>query len=94
MIRQAANMRETETMTDKISRREFVLTGAAAGLAATVVSTAKAAAPAVHTGASRPVVVSSFNGFTIKNGGAAKARGTQAWKPCDAYGKTRSKSVS
>lgn len=56
-------------MTDKISRREFVLTGAAAGLAATAVGTAQAKAPAVHTGASKPVVVSSFNGFTVRNGG-------------------------
>ncbi|NOX68432.1 MAG: N(4)-(beta-N-acetylglucosaminyl)-L-asparaginase [Gammaproteobacteria bacterium] len=56
-------------MNNKIGRREFVLTGAAAGLSATAISTVQAAAPAVHTGASKPVVVSSANGFTMKNGG-------------------------
>ena len=53
----------------KISRREFVLTGAAAGLAATTANTAEAQAPAVRRSGSKPVVVASRNGFTIKNGG-------------------------
>lgn len=54
----------------RISRREFVKTGAAAGLAAAAAGAADAQAPAVHSGRSKPVVVASRNGFTMKNGGA------------------------
>ncbi len=53
----------------KISRREFVLSSAAAGVAAAGVGTAHAQAPAVHTGRSNPVVVASRNGYTMLNGG-------------------------
>jgi N4-(beta-N-acetylglucosaminyl)-L-asparaginase len=55
----------------KVNRREFVKTGAAAGLAAATPSTAFGAAPAmiVQT-TSRPVVVSSANGHQFKNGGS------------------------
>lgn len=52
-----------------INRRDFVLGGAAAGLTAGTVGTAAAQAPAVHTGRSKPVVVASRNGYTIRNGG-------------------------
>lgn len=51
----------------KLSRREFVITGAAAGIVAG--TSASAQAPAVHTGRSKPVVVASRNGYTMKNGG-------------------------
>ena len=44
-------------MSNKISRRNFVLSGTAAGLAAAAAPAVMAQAPAVHTGTSRPVVV-------------------------------------
>ncbi len=47
----------------KLNRRNFLLSTAAASLATT------AAAPAVHARSSKPVVVSSRNGFTMLNGG-------------------------
>jgi N4-(beta-N-acetylglucosaminyl)-L-asparaginase len=53
----------------KINRREFVVGSAAAGVAATAATQTGAQAPAVHTGRSKPVVVSSRNGYTMKNGG-------------------------
>jgi len=57
-------------MTNKISRREFVLSSAAAGLAATTSVTANAQAPAVKTGTTvRPIVIASRNGLTRTNGG-------------------------
>lgn len=56
-------------MSKKISRRDFVVSSAAAGLAASAVTTASAQAPAVHTGRSNPVVVASRNGITMLNGG-------------------------
>ena len=56
-------------MSIKINRRDFVLTGAAAGLAASTVTAANAQAPAVHTGRSKPAVVASRNGLTMLNGG-------------------------
>lgn len=56
-------------MTRKISRRDFVFTGVAAGLVAPTFGTTQAQAPAIRTKASKPVVVSSPNGFTMKNGG-------------------------
>jgi len=49
----------------ELSRRHFLLSAAAA----TVASQASAA-HAVHTGKSKPVVVSSRNGLTMRNGGA------------------------
>ena len=56
-------------MTGSISRRDFVFTGVVAGLVATTVGTTQAQTPAIRTGVSKPVVVSSPNGFTMKNGG-------------------------
>ena len=57
-------------MSNRISRRDFVLTGAAAGIAAAAPAQAKVQAPAVKTGTgSRPVVVASRNGVTRTNGG-------------------------
>lgn len=56
-------------MTRKISRREFVRTGAVAGLAASVgprYAPARAAAP---TPPSKPVVIASANGHQFRNGG-------------------------
>lgn len=54
----------------KVNRREFVKTGAAAGLAAAAPATALASGPTMIVQASsRPVVVSSANGNTYKNGG-------------------------
>jgi N4-(beta-N-acetylglucosaminyl)-L-asparaginase len=52
-----------------MNRREFVMTGAAAGIAAAA-GPASAQAPAVVTGAARPVVIASANGHTYRNGGA------------------------
>ena len=54
----------------KMSRRDFVLSSAAAGVAAAATTAAGAQAPAVKTGnGSRQVVISSANGLTRKNGG-------------------------
>jgi N4-(beta-N-acetylglucosaminyl)-L-asparaginase len=54
----------------KVNRREFVKTGAAAGLAAAAPSTIAAAGPTmIVQSTSRPVVVSSANGHQFKNGG-------------------------
>jgi N4-(beta-N-acetylglucosaminyl)-L-asparaginase len=54
----------------KLTRREFVKAGAAAGLAASAPKSGRAQAPAVLTpGPSRPVVVASGNGNRHKNGG-------------------------
>lgn len=57
-------------MTKGISRREFVLTGAAAGLAAGAPLTAgaQAARPKIRSRV-KPVVIASSNGYTRKNGG-------------------------
>src|SRR5688572_22372013 len=52
-----------------INRREFMLTGAAAGAAAAGVQ-AQTSSPAVRSGSVRPVVVSSGNGHRYKNGGS------------------------
>ncbi len=55
----------------RITRREFVMTGAAAGLAATAPRPAFGRAPAVLTRQSvRPVVISSANGNRFRNGGS------------------------
>ena len=57
-------------MSRKLNRREFVLTGAAAGLAAAAPARSSAQAPTVMTPRRvRPVVVSSANGHNYKNGG-------------------------
>jgi len=57
-------------MTKKINRRDFVISSAAAGLAATATSSAGAQAPAgkIRAGV-KPVVIASQNGITRKNGG-------------------------
>lgn len=57
-------------MPRKLNRREFVMTGTAASLAAAVPSTAFGQAPGVITpGGSRPVVVASGNGHHYKHDG-------------------------
>ncbi len=57
-------------MPTRLSRREFVKTGAAAGTALAVPATAFGQAPAVRaSGAVKPVVVSSANGNEFRNGG-------------------------
>lgn len=53
----------------KLNRRDFILSGAAAGVAGGLATATSAAAPAVHTGKTKPVVVASRNGNTMKNGG-------------------------
>jgi N4-(beta-N-acetylglucosaminyl)-L-asparaginase len=57
-------------MSKKISRRDFVISSAAAGIAASTPITAKAQAPAtkINPGV-KPVVIASRNGITMKNGG-------------------------
>ncbi|HEX2138394.1 MAG TPA: N(4)-(beta-N-acetylglucosaminyl)-L-asparaginase [Woeseiaceae bacterium] len=57
-------------MTKGISRREFVITGAAAGLTAgtPLSGGAQEARPKIRNRV-KPVVVSSSNGYTMKNGG-------------------------
>ncbi len=58
-------------MGKKLSRREFVKTGAAAGLAAASTSTALASSPTVLVQKTvKPVVIGSGNGNVYKNGGA------------------------
>lgn len=57
-------------MTKRIDRREFVVAGAAAGVAAAMPAPLRGQAPTVMTPRSvRPVVVSSANGNRFKNGG-------------------------
>jgi N4-(beta-N-acetylglucosaminyl)-L-asparaginase len=57
-------------MTKKLSRRDFVKTGAAAGIAATARRTVLGAAPTMITPQSvKTVVISSGNGNVHKNGG-------------------------
>jgi N4-(beta-N-acetylglucosaminyl)-L-asparaginase len=56
-------------MPTKITRREFVSTSTAAGLAIGTASSALGQAPAVRTAASTPVVIASGNGNVFKNGG-------------------------
>ena len=51
-----------------VNRREFILTGAAAGIAATA-DAQTSGAPAVARGGVRPIVISSANGHQHKNGG-------------------------
>jgi N4-(beta-N-acetylglucosaminyl)-L-asparaginase len=57
-------------MTRKLNRREFVVTGAAAGIVAAGRTRTSAQAPAVVSSGVRPIVVSSANGNQYKNGGA------------------------
>jgi N4-(beta-N-acetylglucosaminyl)-L-asparaginase len=57
-------------MNKKISRRDFVISSAAAGIAASTPVTAKAQAPASKiTPGVKPVVIASRNGMTMKDGG-------------------------
>jgi N4-(beta-N-acetylglucosaminyl)-L-asparaginase len=57
-------------MKKKISRRDFVISSAAAGIAASTPVTAKAQAPASKiTPGVKPVVIASRNGMTMKDGG-------------------------
>jgi N4-(beta-N-acetylglucosaminyl)-L-asparaginase len=57
-------------MKKKISRRDFVISSAAAGIAASTPVTAEAQAPAAKiTPGVKPVVIASRNGMTMKNGG-------------------------
>ena len=51
-----------------MNRREFILTGAAAGVAAAA-EAQTSGAPAIARGGVRPVVISSANGHQYKNGG-------------------------
>ncbi|MED5462006.1 MAG: N(4)-(beta-N-acetylglucosaminyl)-L-asparaginase [Pseudomonadota bacterium] len=53
----------------KISRRDFVVSGAAVSIAAAAPSAANAQAPSIRTSGSSPVVIASRNGITRKNGG-------------------------
>ena len=56
-------------MSKKMRRRDFLRTGAAAGLAGASSKAIAAGAPAVHIQGSKPAVVSSANGNQFKNGG-------------------------
>ena len=56
-------------MSTKLTRRQFVSTSTAAGLALGTSSSVFGQAPAVRTGGSRPVVIASDNGNVYKNGG-------------------------
>src|SRR3972149_3505382 len=58
-------------MPRRINRREFVMTGTAAGLAAAAPRAAFAQGPTMMTrSTSKPAVVSSANGHRFKNGGS------------------------
>jgi N4-(beta-N-acetylglucosaminyl)-L-asparaginase len=56
-------------MGKKLTRRQFVQTGTAAGVVAAATRPLFGQAPAVHTGSIKPVVVCSSNGNRYKNGG-------------------------
>jgi N4-(beta-N-acetylglucosaminyl)-L-asparaginase len=57
-------------MSDRLNRRDFIITGAAAGLAAAAPRLLSGQAPAVIPAKGfRPVVISSANGNVFKNGG-------------------------
>ena len=59
-------------MPKKLNRRQFVITGTAAGVAATTTrfASGEPQAPAIHTRQTvKPVVISSGNGYRFKNGG-------------------------
>src|SRR5687767_12812549 len=57
-------------MSNKISRRQFVRTGTAAGVALGTATNVFGKAPAIQTNTVKPVVVASNNGNVYKNGGA------------------------
>src|SRR5688572_26934955 len=57
-------------MPNKISRRQFVRTGTAAGVALGAATNVFGKAPAIQTNTVKPVVVASNNGNVYKNGGA------------------------
>ena len=57
-------------MVRRFTRRDFVRTSAAAGLAAAAPRGLAQKAPAVSTGSVKPVVISSANGNWFKNGGS------------------------
>jgi len=57
-------------MAEKINRRDFMTTTAAAGLMAAAAPLAGASGPAIRVqGGSRPVVIASANGHRFRNGG-------------------------
>src|SRR5262245_10321454 len=56
-------------MGKKLTRRQFVQTGTAAGVVAVTAQPLFGQAPAVRTGSIRPVIISSSNGNRYKNGG-------------------------
>ncbi len=56
-------------MSRKLTRREFVQTSTAAGVAATAPITLFGEAPAIQTSTVKPVVIASSNGNRYKNGG-------------------------
>lgn len=61
-------------MTPRLTRREFVATGAAAGLSATLPAQAIIGAPSIITrSAVKPFVIASGNGNRFKNGGTQTA---------------------
>src|SRR6476660_4830139 len=63
-------------MTQKINRRDFVVTGAAAaaGMSLAIPAISRAEAPAVITrSAATPMVIASGNGNRVKNGGTQTA---------------------
>ena len=60
-------------MATKLTRREFVSTSTAAGLALGAPASVFGQAPAVRTGASKPAVIASDNGNVYKNGGPRPA---------------------
>jgi N4-(beta-N-acetylglucosaminyl)-L-asparaginase len=60
---------DSDSSSKRMNRREFVLTGTAAGLAAATQAKPSAQAPAVTRARVKPVVISSANGYQYKNGG-------------------------
>ena len=54
-------------MSDKLNRRQFVIGGAAAGLATSALTPARAQSPAVRRGRSKPTVIASHNGYTMRD---------------------------
>ena len=67
--RETHHANEENEMSDKLSRRDFVAAGLAAGVVGSK-SLAFAQAPAVKTsGAAKPVVIASANGYKYTNGG-------------------------
>ncbi|HEU0014545.1 MAG TPA: N(4)-(beta-N-acetylglucosaminyl)-L-asparaginase [Longimicrobium sp.] len=60
-------------MADSVSRRDFVLGTAAAGVSALLPFPARGQAPAVHARAARPTVIASSNGHQYRNGGTQTA---------------------